>query len=70
VAAPRYVSTHVVVEPLDFDTRHWCRSCGLPSGIRQWVAVRWMGRMHLQVRVWCDECGGHDIEVTTSGHPH
>lgn len=54
----------VAIEPLSHDEGHWCRYCLLPSGIRQWVAVRFTDRMHLQVRVWCGDCGGHDIDLT------
>lgn len=59
----RHRAVQVAVEALTHDLGHWCRTCALPSGIRQWVAVRYLDRMHLQVRAWCGECGGRDITI-------
>lgn len=53
----------VVVEHLDFDLRHWCRTCNLSTGVRQWLVTRSDSGMRLQTRVWCHECGGHDVVV-------
>lgn len=59
----RYVTTCVVVEELLTDGGHWCTVCLLPSGWRQWLAVRWETRMHLQQQIWCDDCGRRDTVV-------
>lgn len=59
----RHVAVAVVVEPLLHEVGHWCRSCLLPSGISMWVAVRLQDRMHLQLRAWCDHCGGTAITL-------
>lgn len=68
MAAPRYLTTSVVVEVLDWDDQHWCPACLLPSGIRQWVVLRFPnGRMVAATRAWCDECGSRTIEITTDG---
>lgn len=67
---PRYRITAVVCEVLAHDTGHWCRRCLLGSGVRAWVTVRLGSQMHLQTRVWCDECGGQDIEVAVDHGRH
>lgn len=53
----------VVVEALSHDVGHWCRSCALPSGIRQHVAIRTSTRMSFGTQTWCEECGSRDVQV-------
>lgn len=57
------VTVAVVTELLDHDHGHWCRRCALSSGIRAWVTVRIGGRLTMQVRVWCQDCGSRDIVI-------
>lgn len=56
-------STAVRVEYLDHDTGHWCNTCNLGTGFRIWVVVSHLGRMHLQDRLVCSACEGHDVTV-------
>lgn len=53
----------VVVEYVGHDLGHWCRPCALPSGVRIWIATRTDGRMALQHRVQCHDCGGTDVVI-------
>lgn len=59
----------VVTELIDHDHGHWCPTCALSTGIRAWVTVRIgsTGRMTLQQRTWCTECGARDTVVSDDG---
>lgn len=54
-------STTVWAEYVDHDTGHWCNTCRLSTGLRLWVMVSHLGRAHLQTRLVCTECEGHDV---------
>lgn len=53
----------VWLEPLTHELGHWCRPCGLSTGIRIWFVVRSSGGMTLQSRLVCHECGSHEVIV-------
>lgn len=54
----------VVTELLAHDHGHWCRKCLRSSGIRAWFAIRvGTGRLSMQVRAWCQDCGSRDISI-------
>jgi Zn finger protein HypA/HybF involved in hydrogenase expression len=62
--ATGHVTVGVVTELVDHDHGHWCNACMLATGIRAYVAIRvGTGRMSLQTRIYCTECGSRDIEV-------
>lgn len=60
----RHVATAVVVERLLDEFGHWCRDCRLPSGRRTWFAISWLTRMHVKAELWCEDCGGRDVELS------
>lgn len=59
--AAKIRSTAVHIEYVDHDAGHWCNTCHLGTGFRIWVAVSHLGRMHLQTRLVCSDCEGHDV---------
>lgn len=69
MADPRARTVRLAVEYLDHEIGHWCRRCLLSTGMLFWVAVRGPRGMHLQLKPWCHECGGTDVEISRDG-PH
>jgi hypothetical protein len=67
MATGGHVTVAVVCEIVAHDHGHWCRTCALATGIRAWVMVRIGHTMGMQVRAWCEECGGRDIEIDPDG---
>lgn len=63
MAEPRDRVVGVKREVIDRQYGHWCRDCGLPSGVLVWVAYSTNRDPRVLVGVYpiCDECEGTNI---------